>query len=79
MTTVTVTSKRQLTIPAEVRLALQLNAGDRIEFVQIEPGQFLIVAANRCVTALKGMFGKTQKKVLISDMNSVIAARGHPC
>ncbi len=76
MTTATVTSKGQITIPAEVRQALQVGAGDRVEFVLVEPGQFLFVAANQSVTALKGMFGKTSKKVSIDDMNKAIAERG---
>ncbi len=76
MTTATVTSKGQITIPAEVRQALQVATGDRVEFVQIEPGQFLFVAANRSVTELKGMFGKARKSVSIDDMNQAIAAHG---
>lgn len=76
MTTATVSSKGQITIPAEVRQALHVDTGDRVEFVQIEPGQFLFVAANRSVTELKGMFGKSHKKVSIDDMNSAIVARG---
>lgn len=76
MTTATVSSKGQITIPAEVRQALHVDTGDRVEFVQIEPGQFLFVAANRSVTDLKGMFGKATKKVSIEDMNNAIAARG---
>lgn len=76
MTTATVTSKGQITIPASVRQALAVDAGDRVEFVQIEPGQFLFVAANHSVTELKGMFGKPAKVVSIEDMNRAIAARG---
>ena len=76
MTTATVTSKGQITIPVEVRQALQVAVGDRVEFVQIETGQFLFVAANRSVTDLKGMFGKAHRKVSIDDMNHAIAARG---
>lgn len=76
MPTATVTSKGQITIPVDVRQALQVDSGDRVEFVQIEPGQFLFVAANRSVVELKGMFGKARKSVSIDDMNSAIAARG---
>ncbi len=76
MTTATITSKGQITVPADVRQALSVGAGDRVEFVQIEPGQFLFVAANRSVTELKGMFGKAARTVSIDDMNRSIAARG---
>ena len=40
MSIATATSKGQITIPADVRQALQVKAGDRVEFVQIEPGRF---------------------------------------
>ena len=76
MTTATITSKGQITIPADVRHALAVDARDRVEFVQIEPGQFLFVAANRSVTELKGMFGKPAKTVSIDEMNLAIASRG---
>jgi antitoxin PrlF len=76
MTTATVTSKGQVTIPANVRKALQVAAGDRIEFVEVDPGRFEIVAATCSVTELRGMFGKPEKSVSIDDMNAAIAARG---
>lgn len=76
MSTATVTSKGQITIPAEVRQALQVKAGDRVEFVQIEPGRFELVAATRPVTDLKGLFSRPSKAVSIDDMNKAIAARG---
>ena len=76
MTTATVTTKGQITIPAEVRVALNVDAGDRVEFVQVEAGRFELIAATQSVTALKGMFGKTDKRVSIEDMNAAIAARG---
>jgi len=76
MTTATVTSKGQITIPASVREALHVAAGDRVEFVEIAPGRFEFIAATRPVTALKGMFGKPKKTVSIEEMNLAIAARG---
>ena len=76
MTTATITSKGQITIPADVRHALAVEAGDRVEFVQIKPGQYLFLAANRSVTELKGMFGKASKVVSIEDMSLAIASCG---
>jgi len=78
MTTATVTSKGQITIPIEVRNALNVEPGDRVEFVQVEPGRFEVIAATQSVTALKGMFGKPKagKVVTIDDMNNAIRARG---
>ena len=76
MTTATLTTKGQITIPVDVRNALKVDAGDRVEFVQIAPDRFEFVAANRSITELKGMFGKPNKKVSIDDMNKAIAKRG---
>lgn len=76
MTTATLTSKGQITIPADVRRSLNVQAGDRVEFVQIEPGRFEILAATRSVRELKGMFGKAARTVSIEQMNRTIAERG---
>lgn len=76
MTTATLTSKGQITIPADVRHDLKVDAGDRVEFVQIAPGRYEFVAATSEVTALKGMFGPARKVVSIASMNAAIARRG---
>ena len=75
MATATLSTKGQVTIPAEVRRALDVRAGDRVEFVQIEPGRFELVAATRSVRELKGMFGKPRRSVTIEEMNAAIALR----
>ncbi len=76
MTTATLTSKGQITIPANVRHDLKVDAGDRVEFILIAPGRYEFVAATQSVTELKGMFGKPTKKISIDDMNKAIAQRG---
>ncbi len=76
MTTATLTSKGQITVPAAVREALGVGSGDRVEFVEIAPGRYEFIAGTRPVTALKGMFGRARKAVSIADMNAVIARRG---
>jgi len=76
MATATLTSKGQITIPAAVREALRVGTGDRVEFIEIEPGRYEFIAATRPVTALKGMFGKPAKSASIEDMNAAIAKRG---
>jgi antitoxin PrlF len=59
-----------------VRAALGLEAGDRVEFVEQDKGQFAIVAATRSVQELKGLFrGKRNKPVTIEEMNAAIARR----
>jgi antitoxin PrlF len=76
LTVATITSKGQVTIPVRVRAALGVDAGDRIEFVEVEKGQFAIVAATRSVQELKGRFrGRRSKPVSIEEMNAAIARR----
>jgi antitoxin PrlF len=76
MVAATLTSKGQITIPAEVREALGIGAGERVEFVEIAPGRYELIAATRSVTALKGMFGRPRQSVPIEEMNAAIAKRG---
>ena len=76
MTTATISSKGQITIPADVRLALRVDPGDRVEFVEVGPGRFEFVAATRPVTDLRGMFGRASKVVSIAEMNQAIAFQG---
>ena len=75
MAVATETSKGQVTIPVRVRAALGVDAGDRIEFVEVEKGQFAI-AATRSLQELKGLFrGKRTKPVSIEKMNAAVARR----
>jgi len=72
----TITSKGQITIPVRVRAALGVEPGDRLEFVELQKGQFAIVAATRSLKEIKGMFrGRRSKPVSIEEMNSAIARR----
>jgi AbrB family looped-hinge helix DNA binding protein len=75
MPSATVTSKGQITIPAEVRAALGVSFGDRIEFVEVEKGKFVIVPATCSVQELKGLISKPGKPVSIEEMNGAIALR----
>ncbi|VVO23687.1 AbrB/MazE/SpoVT family DNA-binding domain-containing protein [Pseudomonas fluorescens] len=75
MATATLTSKGQITIPAQVRASLGLDTGDRIEFVAMGDGKFAIVAVTHSVRDLKGLIRKPSKAVSIEDMNQAIAAQ----
>lgn len=74
MPSAVLTSKGQITIPAAVRKALQVDAGDRLQFVAVEAGRYEIVAATQPVTTLKGMFGKPAKPISVRQMNKAIAS-----
>jgi antitoxin PrlF len=72
--TATISTKGQITIPAEIRHSLHLDAGDLISFEELEPGLYAFKPAQKLpVTVLKGMFGKAKRMVSIEEMNAVIA------
>lgn len=74
MPSATLTSKGQLTVPIQVRNAMGVEAGDRIEFVEIEKGHFEIMAATRSLKELNGLFkGRRQKPATIEEMDEAIA------
>jgi len=75
MTTAVITSKGQVTIPADVRRRLGIDSGDRIEFVELETGGFAIRTAVDDVRSLKGLLGKPSKPVSVEDMNLAILGR----
>lgn len=74
MTTATITSKHQITIPASVRNELHVGSGDRIEFIRVGEGKYEIVAAAGEVSTLKGRV-KTGKRVSVDQMNQAIKAK----
>lgn len=76
MATATVTSKGQVTLPAAVRLALSLDTGSRIEFVELGAGRYAIIPVNSPVKALKGMLRKPEQAVSVEDMERAIAEQG---
>jgi antitoxin PrlF len=75
MSTATLTTRGRITIPVDVRRALNVEAGDRVEFVEIEPGRFEVIAKTRSVRELKGRFGQPKRMVSIDEMNAASAAQ----
>jgi antitoxin PrlF len=76
MSTATLTTKGQITIPLAVRRKLGLDAGDRVEFVELAPGEFALKPATEDVRSLKGMIRRTVRPVSIGAMNAAIKRRG---
>ena len=73
----TITSKGQVTIPADVRNQLGLEAGDRIEFsLNEETGRYEVFPATHSIKALKGIVKKPSASVSIEDMSRAIAEQG---
>jgi len=74
MSTSTVSSKGQIVIPSAVRADMAVQTGTRVEFVKTSEG-WLLKAATRPVTALKGLVPKTASPVSVEDMNRAIRRR----
>ena len=74
MSTATLTSKGQLTLPKSVRDRLRLNAGDKVEFVESGSG-FVLRVASQDIRTLKGILPKPSRPVSIETMNRDIRSR----
>jgi AbrB family looped-hinge helix DNA binding protein len=72
----TVTSKGRITIPLAVRRSLGLDAGDRVEFVEIGHGEFAMKLAANDVRSLKGMIRKPARPASIRAISAAIRRRG---
>ena len=71
MSEATLTSKGQVTIPAEVRKAMGLSAGERVVFTQLDDGTTVMRAKTRSIFELEGLLkdAVTKRKVSLDDMN----------
>jgi antitoxin PrlF len=70
MSEATITSKGQVTIPADIRKALGLTAGERVVFTQLDDGTTVMRTKKRSILDLKGMLkpARGKRKVAIEDM-----------
>jgi antitoxin PrlF len=68
----TVTSKGQITIPIEVRTALGVDAGDKIDFIELEEGQYAIRPRTGSIMDMKGCFPKLGHSPTIEEMDKSI-------
>jgi len=76
MTTATLTSKGQTTVPKDIRDHLHLRPGDRIEFV-IEPdGRVVLVSASFDAADLAGALPRPKRPVSLDEMEAAIRKRG---
>lgn len=73
MSTATLTSKGQTTIPKAIRDRLGLRPGDRIEFVTLADGTVRLLPRNLPIGALKGMLPRPKRAVSVMEMNQAIA------
>jgi antitoxin PrlF len=69
----TVSSKGQVTLPAEVRKQLKISPGSKLEFIVINHERLEVVPIAETVTSLKGMVPKPKKALSLADMDKAIA------
>lgn len=75
MITATITSKGQITIPKDIRLQLDLHAGDKISFIRDEDGSINLVPIKKPLSALKGLVAKPKEPVSIEAMNNAVKSK----
>lgn len=74
MSTATLTSKGQLTVPKRIRDHLRIGAGDRVVFLVNEEGEIVVRSANSDVRDLRGLLRSPARRraVTVDDMNAAI-------
>jgi AbrB family looped-hinge helix DNA binding protein len=61
VSTSTLTSKGQITLPKEIREHLGVRQGDRVEFRLDRTGRVWVEPATEDLTALRGLFGPVDR------------------
>ena len=73
MSTGTMTSKGQITIPKDVRLALGLTAGVVVSFEQNDEGEYVIRPNRTAAADLAGSLRHSGPTLTLDDMDDAIA------
>jgi AbrB family looped-hinge helix DNA binding protein len=78
MAVATVTSKGQVTLPAETRRRLGIRAGTRLEFIVKDDERLEVVRVGGSVRDLKGLLPPPRRKLSLGGIEAAIAkgARG---
>jgi AbrB family looped-hinge helix DNA binding protein len=67
-----VTSKGQITIPIEVRKALGLKPGARIDFYESDDGAFALRAKTGSIKEMRGCLAHAGPAITLEEMNQAI-------
>lgn len=74
MATATMTSKGQITVPKDVREALNLEPGSRVMFVRVGPGDYRLLARTGRLSDLAGAAHRPGRRPLtLGEMEDAIA------
>jgi AbrB family looped-hinge helix DNA binding protein len=66
------TSKGQITIPIEVRKALDLKPGVRIDFYETGDGDYALRAKTGSIMELKGCLSNAGPRITVEEMNQAL-------
>jgi len=66
------TSKGQITIPVKVRKALGLKPGVRIDFYEVEDGEYAFRPKTGSIMDMEGCIPKPDHTISIEEMNQAI-------
>ena len=72
MPAATMTSKGQITIPIKVRKALGLKPGVRIDFYEVEDGEYTFRPKTGSIMEMRGCLPKPDHVVTIEEMDRAI-------
>jgi AbrB family looped-hinge helix DNA binding protein len=72
MPTATMTSKGQITIPIKVRKALGLKPGVRIDFYEVEDGEYAFRPKTGSIMEMEGCIPRLDYAPTIEEMNQAI-------
>ena len=67
-----VSSKGQITVPKDVRLKLNLKAGDRVLFIVDDDGAVQLHAINKDISSLRGILPPPKRKATIEEIEEAI-------
>lgn len=73
MATATLTSKGQVTIPAETRAKLRLSTGSKIDFVENADGEIVLRPRRGDVRRLKGILDYSGPPATQEDIDAAVA------
>ena len=71
--TSTVTSKGQVTLPAEARRRLGIRAGSRLEFIVKDDDRLEVVVVGGSARDLKGLLPRPKRALSLDEMDAAIA------
>ena len=72
MPTATLTSKGQITIPAELRVRMHLQPGDQLDFWESNTSQLLLAPRKRSLDDFFGVLQSDAAPLSVEEMDDVI-------